>query len=159
MTLIRTRKWLVGLFLAIMGYSTMGCGVSEASWNDYSYFDTVKMGGAWSGHEADTYLGTNILTYTGEKCDGKLKLIEPSWNIGLLGYENIEFYKGVGVRPITDLSINVIETGKMFPGVNFLADLIPAWTYVGAGFSLERNEEEKWKVRGKIVACVKVDIK
>ncbi len=132
---------------------------SFAKWSDWSYLDTVKMGGAWSGHESDTYLGTNILTYRGEACEGRLKLLEPSWNIGILGYENIEFYEGEGIEPITDVSINVIETAKLFPAVSFLADLIPSWTYVGAGLSVHFDEDDEWNVRGKVVAAIKVETK
>ena len=127
---------------------------------DFSYFDRVTIGNAWSSNISETYIATNIVTYNGEAWDGKLKLVELSLDIGLLDYQKIDFNNfnlGKNVKPILDVSINIVETGKLVPVVDYVAKLIPNWIYVGTGIGAH-YENDEIGVRGKVIAAVKVDI-
>lgn len=146
-------KWLVGLLLIALVCFT---GLAEAGWKDYRTLDRVLMGGAWKGHTAQTVMSLNVLTYNGPAFEGELRKLELSLDLGILGYEHLEFDSGE-INVIANVNINMIEASKMFPAIGLLADFIPNWCYVGAGYSANVADEE-WIFEPKLVAAVRVDL-
>lgn len=152
--------WKLWLGVSVIGLVVCAGSVSAIELADFSQFDRILNGVAWS-EETEPYLSTNLATYCGSAWEGKMAKAEPSIDIGLLNYQDLTFdslddlVDYLKKNTIADITVNLVELGKMLPVAGYLLSKLPPYVYFGMGGGI-RYEDSDWDFETKLVAAIKI---
>ena len=156
------RSMVKCLVVLVTGLLVCVSSVPAIELADFSQFDRI-LNGVAIGDKTEMYFSSNFCTYTGEAWEGKLAKIEPSLDLGVLNLHEATFDSVDDLivylkeNAIIDLTLNMVELGKMLPAVSYLSEKLPGWVYVGAGLSASYDEDnEDVDVESKLVMAVKI---